>query len=425
MNEPRPLKVALVCHSDLLGGAAVVTYRLMQALRTEGVDARMIVYTRMSDNTPEMPVAQMGPRWKRGLKFVGERLPIFLNNGLSRANLFKVSTAAMGMPVDRHPWVREADIVNLNWINQGLMSLRGIRRIAAAGKPIVWTMHDMWCLTGICHHAYGCRRFERQCGQCPMLKGSFEGDLSHRVWRRKHRLYNDVPIRFVAVSSWLRERARQSSLLHNANIDVIPNAFPIETFPTRPYENFPSFDPIPQRRRIVMGAARLDDPIKGLDMAVDALNYVFDNWPDVANDTGIILFGELRDRRILDRLRFPYLYMGRITDPKLLRQFYASSEAVISASHFETLPGTLIEGQAAGCLPVTFGRGGQRDIVTHLKDGYIAEERTPEALAEGIRWALAQKQDREALHRSVEERFSSRRVATSYIGLYRSLLQQS
>ena len=29
----RPLKVVLVCHSDLLGGASIVTYRLMNALR--------------------------------------------------------------------------------------------------------------------------------------------------------------------------------------------------------------------------------------------------------------------------------------------------------------------------------------------------------------------------------------------------------
>lgn len=422
MNSPRPLKVALVCHSDLLGGAAVVTYRLMQALRNEGVDARMVVYNRMGDDTPDLPVAQIGPRWKRGMKFVGERLPIMLNNGFNRANLFKVSTAATGMPVDRHPWVREADVVNLNWINQGMLSLKGIRRIAAMGKPIVWTMHDMWCLTGICHHAYDCHRYERECGRCPLLNSNTEKDMSRRVWHRKQRLFADVPVHFVAVSSWLKERARQSSMLRDAHIDVIPNAFPIDTFPTRPYENFPSFDPIPNRRRLVMGAARLDDPIKGLDIAVDALNYIFDNRPDVANDTGIILFGELRDRRILDRLRFPYLYMGRITDPKLLRQFYASSEAVISASHFETLPGTLIEGQAAGCLPVTFGQGGQRDIVTHLKDGYIVDERTPEALAEGITWALTQTKDREALHRSVEERFSSAKVASRYIGLYHSLM---
>ena len=45
MNTPsRPLKVALVSHSDLLGGAAVVTYRLMEALRRHGVDALSLIH---------------------------------------------------------------------------------------------------------------------------------------------------------------------------------------------------------------------------------------------------------------------------------------------------------------------------------------------------------------------------------------------
>lgn len=35
-------KVVLINHSDTLGGAAIVTFRLMQALRQQGVDARMV-----------------------------------------------------------------------------------------------------------------------------------------------------------------------------------------------------------------------------------------------------------------------------------------------------------------------------------------------------------------------------------------------
>ncbi len=37
------MKVVLVNHSDSLGGASVVTYRLMEALIAQGVDARMLV----------------------------------------------------------------------------------------------------------------------------------------------------------------------------------------------------------------------------------------------------------------------------------------------------------------------------------------------------------------------------------------------
>jgi len=421
MKMTKPLKVVLVCHSDLLGGAAVVTWRLMHALRREGVDARMIVYTKLSSSGL---VARPGSRFSRSVRFVIERLRIMLGNGMNRANLFKVSLANTGMSLCRHPWIKEADVVNLNWINQGLLSLKGIKRIADMGKPIVWTMHDMWCMTGICHHAYECERFMQECGKCPFLNSGRERDLSNRVWRTKKKLFDSIQtMRFVAVSSWLAGRAEVSSLLGSRHIDVIPNAFPTESFMTEPIADFPTFDPIPSRRRLIFGAARLDDPIKGLDILIEALNILFDNYPEVGADTGIILFGDLRDRSRLDKLRFPYLYMGRVDDPKLLRQLYASSKVVVSTSLYETLPGTLIEGQAAGCIPVSFGRGGQRDIIDHKVNGYIAEYCDAADIARGIRWALDEPIDRRSLHDSVGQRFAADVVARRYIALYRSLMR--
>ena len=37
------MKIAIINKSDLNGGAAVVSYRLMNALREHGVDAKMLV----------------------------------------------------------------------------------------------------------------------------------------------------------------------------------------------------------------------------------------------------------------------------------------------------------------------------------------------------------------------------------------------
>lgn len=418
-NDKKALKVTFISHSDLLGGAGVVTWRLMQALNAKGVDARMIVYTKYSDSDK---VAVTGSRFSRGWNFTLERFGILARNDFNRSDLFKVSVADHGMPLWRHPWVADADVINLSWINQGLLSLDGIRRIAALGKPIVWTMHDMWTMTGICHHAYECTRFHDSCGCCPFLKSDNPSDLSNRVWRQKHTLYGEVPVHFVAVSNWAAERARSSSLMKDMPVTVIPNAFPIESFMTEPIDDFPRFDPIPNRRRLIFGAARLDDPIKGLDTLIDALNLLFDNNPEIGINTGVILFGDIRDKSILDRLRFAVLNMGRVDDPRLLRQLYASSVAVLSTSRYETLPGTLIEGQASGCLPVTFGNGGQADIVTHLKDGYIARSGDVEDFANGIIWALGQKVDRRALHDSVGSRFGADSVADRYISLYESLL---
>lgn len=420
MKSDRPLRVVFISHSDVLGGAGMVTYRLMHALRREGVDARMVVYTRLTDD-PNVAVA--GTRFGRGVRFMYERLGIFLRNGLKRNDLFKVSTGNVGIRLHKHPWVKNADVIALGWINQGLLSLKGIERLWHTDKPIVWTMHDMWCLTGICHHSYECRGYRHSCGNCQWLTGSNE-DLSAKVWRRKKKLYDKTGITFVAVSHWLAKKCAESRLLSGRKVEVIHNPFPADYFAPNASGRSGNVETDDKPNKIVMCAARLDDPIKGLHYAVDALNYIQDNYSELAKTIEVLFVGTLGDPKALDGLRINHKKLGRISDPNLMRNIYTSAKVVLSTSLYETLPTTLAEGQATGCLPVTFGRGGQEDIVTHLKDGYIARYKDPTGIAEGIIWALNQNVDRQALNDSVKERFSSSTIAKRYLDLFNRLLEE-
>ncbi|MGN0219613.1 MAG: glycosyltransferase [Muribaculaceae bacterium] len=413
------MKVTLVNHSDTLGGASVVTYRLMEALCRAGVDARMLVVRRATDDSR---VALAGNALTRKAAFIAEHLRIVAGNGFSRRNLFKISIASAGLPLHRHPWIKDADVVALNWVNQGMLSLRGIRRIAAMGKPVVWTMHDMWCMTGVCHHAGDCEGFLRDCGNCPLIKdGKDARDMSRSTFRRKERLYDRVSLHFVAVSRWLASRAKDSALLRDEDVCVIPNAFPVAEFPLTPSLSRAELGLPEGKRLIVMGAARLDDPIKGLPVAVEALNILADKGCDAV----AVFYGAMRDPAALDGLRLPHISLGTISDRRRLASLYAHADAVISTSQYETLPGTLIEGMAAGCVPVTFGRGGQADIVDHLDTGYIARYGDPVDFASGIEFALGcADEDRDRRSATVADRFSDDAVASEYIDLFNRLLQK-
>ena len=104
--------------------------------------------------------------------------------------------------------VKEADIIHLHWINQGMLSLKDIHRLVELGKPMVWTMHDMWPCTGICHHARDCSHYTQNCGNCFFLKLSGNKDLSYRVFQKKLRVgYENIL--FVACSDWLRSRTEK------------------------------------------------------------------------------------------------------------------------------------------------------------------------------------------------------------------------
>ena len=416
------MKVTLLNHSDTLGGASVVTFRLMQALRDEGVDAQMLVLSKTSDSES---VTQLCSRRRRNRAFLSERLNIFLRNGFSKANLFKVSTATHGVSLISHPLIAEADVIAINWINQGMLSLDELEALTRLGKPIIWTMHDMWCLTGVCHHALECDNYKAQCGNCQFISnGRRKNDLSHTTWLRKNEIYKNSNIYFVPVSNWLAEKCRQSSLLADKQIEVIHNAFPIDFYSTTPSSLVQGFGIDYDKNLILMGAARLDDPIKGFEYAIEAINVFSKTNPDLAKKCEVVFFGEVRDIQLLKRLRMPYLHLGRINDPKAIRQLYASAKVVISTSLYETLPGTLIEGQAAGCVPVSFGMGGQADIIDHKVTGYIAEYKSPKSIAEGIAWALETAPDREMLHNSVREKFASKVIAQRYIELFKKLLSK-
>ncbi|MDE6266532.1 MAG: glycosyltransferase [Muribaculaceae bacterium] len=418
------LKVAILSHSDNIGGAAVVTMRLHNALRREGVDSSMIVFTQ---NNPSSDVINISHRFARGYYFMRERIRIFLANGMNKEHLFKVSIADCGPDLMANPLIRNADVVLLSWVNQGLISFSQLSRLLRSGKPVVWVMHDMWNMTGICHHAMTCERYvyPHQCGCCPFLKGNNPNDLSHKTWLKKQAVYKEGNLHFVAVSNWSRKNALRSTLLRDMPVSTIFNAFPIDSFSTKLPEGYVPSIILHKKKVITMGAARLDDPIKGLKYAVEALNYLFDNNPELSNNAEVVFFGDLRDPDALSDLRFPHRHVGRISDPNLLRRLYSRSSVVISSSLYETLPGTLIEAQASGAIPVTFGKGGQDDIVEHLKTGYIARYLDIKDFAAGIEWALSQNQDREALHELVRSKFSSDAIARQYIALFNRMLHKN
>lgn len=413
------LKITFISRSDLRGGAAIVTYRLVEALRAEGVDARMLVCEKMSDSDF---VEICASKARIQYSFLKERFGIYLHNGMSRKTLFKIDNAADGLPIASHPWVKEADAIVLGWVNQGMLSINGVRNICRLGKPVAWMMHDMWNMTGICHHAGTCRRFEDCCGSCPLLgPGAGPKDMSRATWRRKNKLYTENKIKFVAVSNWLAGKARKSSLMKDADISVIPNPFNInidDAHDSRSQRN-------DREIRIIFGAARLDDPIKGLGVLKEALTILKSQYPELARSMRLVTFGSIKNPSALEGIALDHTHLGILSGEKAIEEAYRSCDIVVSSSDFETLPGTLVEGQAYGCIPVAFDHGGQADIIEHKSTGWLAiwdDDASARAhhLAHGLAWASKNVGDEAMIRRmreSVKNKFGAPQVARRFLEL--------
>ena len=146
------MRVLIINTSENIGGAAIAANRLMEALKNNGVKAKMLVRDKRTD---QITVASLPQSPLLKAKFVWERVCIWKANRFKKHNLFQVDLANTGTDVTSLPEFKEADVIHLHWINQGFLSLKDIRRIIDSGKPIVWTMHDQWPFTGICHYSGG------------------------------------------------------------------------------------------------------------------------------------------------------------------------------------------------------------------------------------------------------------------------------
>jgi glycosyltransferase involved in cell wall biosynthesis len=409
------MRVLIVNTSEKTGGAAVAACRLAEALINNGVKAKMLV---MNKQTPSLYVAAVGSPLRRKLNFLYERFVIWTHNFFHRRNLFTVSIADTGFDITETKEFQEADVIHLQWINQGMISLKGLRKILNSGKPIVWTMHDMWECTGICHYAFECSNYKQECGDCPFLRLPSKHDLSNKILKKKQKVLANSNVQFVAVSKWLADRARESTLLGRQSIRVIPNSISLAKFVLKDRSDARSELFLPDTNIIAFGAARLDTPIKGLNYLLEAISYLIEHGLMKREELHLVMFGGLKDQTVLQGIPVEYTYLGLLSDEDDLSTVYSAANVVVSSSLYETFGQTLIEAQACGCVPVSFNNSGQTDIIQHQVNGYLADYLSVPSLAEGIAWGINAKIQRRELRNNVVRKYSESVVAGKYIDVY-------
>ncbi len=421
------MKILILNTSESTGGAAVAANRLMKALNKTGHRVNMLVRDKQSDNPDVITVNTSWLKQKiNKARFVWERWLIFRSNGFSKKNLFTVSLANTGNNISKHPLAKEADIIHLHWINQGFLSLKNIKQLLKLGKPIVWTMHDMWPCTGICHHAGNCEKFRQQCGNCPLLRHPKKNDWSYRIWKRK-KIVEPRKIHFTAVSRWLQARALQSDLLEHSEIPVIANVIdtaiftPGDKLSARKALNLP-FD----KKIILMGAAKLNDPVKGFNYLQDALRIL--TAEGTAGNYLLVLFGNVKnDPEFLSGLTVESRYLGPINNMQKLVKLYQAADVTVVPSLYETFGQTIAEAMSCGCLAVSFNNSGQTDIIDHLENGYLAAGQSAADLAKGLRWILHEADYASLSVKAVEKvrsHFAEWIIVGEYIDLYKKMLDE-
>ena len=407
------MKVLLISTHDQKGGAAIAAYRLLEALNKNGATAKMLTIDKKSNNAN---VIEVGNHLMNKARFTAERGVIFIQNGFSKKNLFDISIASTGVSITNHPEFKKADVIHLHWINQGMLSIREIGRIVASGKKIVWTMHDMWPFTGVCHHAGRCNHFEIGCGYCPYLKVPIKKDISYSTFLCKQAAYSLGLIHFVACSNWLKKLALKSPLTTYHKVSSIPNPLNTEYYKPKDKTELRRVMNLPIDKKIILFAsAKVSDKRKGIDYLIKASQVLSQQ-----NKNFMFLIAGGNSEEIISQLALPAINLGYV-DSNNMPDIYNVADVFVTPSLQENLPNTIMESMACGTPCVGFKIGGIPEMIEHKQNGYIAKYKDSEDLAKGLTWVLENENSKslsENARKKVETNYSEAHIAKRYLEIY-------
>lgn len=420
------MKVLHINQSDSTGGAAIAAMRLLDALRAAGTDAQMLVLKSSSDHPAvNSLVHTKGQKLRRDLKFLAEVFS-YIPYEKDKKQRFTFSSGRFGYDLSRHPLVREADVLHLHWVNQGLLSLNGLEKLLQLGKPVVWTLHDTWPFTGGCHYPGACGGFTVTCGQCPLLKSPGEKDLSAKQHKRKEAIYENASITFIGCSRWMKEMAEKSSLVKKDMKHTVGQIFnavdtslfvpPIDRQVIRRKLGLPV-----EKKLVLFGAANAKDPRKGADLLMRTFKNLHHSHSGLNNQLELMAFG----KNVSDfegQMPFPLHSFHVVNSQEEMAQLYQAADIFVLPSQQDNLPNTVVESLSCGTPVVAFRTGGVPEMIQPGRTGYLAEPGKWRELGDGIMALMENSQQAGMLARAFAlQNFSPEKVAGQYQEVYEKI----
>lgn len=270
--------------------------------------------------------------------------------------------------VSTHAPSQQPDIVHVHW-SPGCLSLRELNALASTGSALVWTMHDMWPITGGCHHSGNCDLYKTKCDKCPQVRGVFRKSVAreHDAKVVLHGNTNNSVL--VAPARWLYDAAVHLSFGQNRVVQI-PTFIDIGKFQAASPVDRAELGLCEGDRTVVFVAANLDDPNKGLFSFLDEL---------ARNKQGVLecrlkvlLVGKTRRRHLPEFCLHVDPTLNNIGVERLLR----TADVFVGLSSNETFPTVVLESMASGIPVVCLNNAGYRELIDDCISGRLFENLT-------------------------------------------------
>ena len=412
------MKILIINISDVEGGAARAAYRLHKSLLAQDVDSQMLVQSKKSDDFTVQTISST--KVQKGINLLRPILDAIPTKFYKKQTktLFSPSWFGFSNIVDKINEINP-DIVHFHWICGGMIKIEEISRIKA---PIVWSLHDMWAFTGGCHYDEECRRYEKECGNCPILGSDKEKDLSKKIFYHKEKAFtNKKDMTIIGLSRWLNEASKSSNLLKDKKHINLPNPINTDVFQPFNKEKSRKLWSLPQDKKLVLFGAMgaTSDPRKGFSKLIESIEKL-----DRNNDIEFVVFGSSEPEKT-PNLGFKINYLGNLHDDVSLVTLYNSVDVMIVPSLQENLSNAIMESLSCGTPIIGFNIGGNSDMIEHKINGYLVNPFDTTDLKDGIEWVLNSLNYDELCKNArikVMKEFDSNIVADKYISLYKDII---
>tara|TARA_A100001388_G_C28722065_1_gene476943 strand:- start:25 stop:1281 length:1257 start_codon:yes stop_codon:yes gene_type:complete len=416
------MQITVLSKNDIKGGAAIAALRLHKAFRENS--SKLEINSKMRVIFKESELNDVYGEKSYFLKkriYINNKIERILQKLQSTSNTNYHSMSFLPSGIHRELNKLSSQILNIHWVNGGMLSIEEIAKIK---KPCVWTLHDTWAFSGSEHYPNGIEDFRfkdgyKKCNK-PLTHTSI--DIDRWCWQRKLKQWK-TPFHIVCPSNWLANIAKESFLMREWPIRIIPN--PLDTTIFQPCNkklarkifNLPISKPL----ILFAGARGTKEKRKGWHLLERSLKKLKHLNPEIE----IVLLGESEPKeKLFNDLLIHYI--GFLKDENSLALLYSAVDIVVIPSTIDNLPQIGTEAQSCGVPVAAFNCSGLTDIVKNKKTGYLAKPYDCDELAYGINLIIGNKVIKEKMQ--VESRnnalsnWSPYKVSKSYKDLFDEIL---
>jgi glycosyltransferase involved in cell wall biosynthesis len=366
-------------------GANRAMHRLHVALRQRGVQSSIYCGTKTTLDPHAVEIPSFGP-WGRKVEIrLGEWARREGLNCLGGIRTFRALS---------HDIIQNTDFLHVHDIHDENFSYAALPWLSRR-VPMVYTLHDMWPLTGHCAQSFQCRRWRTGCGSCPLpdTYPKIERDRTRLEWNLKRLTFRMADVTFVAPSRWIESLAREGLTAPN-DVVYIPHGINIDVFAPREKQAARRELGLPMDRIVVMFAAvKANNWNKGSDLLDASLNRLSVSLRDRIT---VLLVGEGGDQSIVSG-GLPVVPLGRVRNDATMATAYAAADLFVHPTRAETFGLVAMEALACGTPVVSFNVGGIPETVRHEETGLLADPEDAEGLARHLARLILNPEERERM----------------------------